>query len=250
MTDRRVKIGAFFVLMLLAATPVHAQESTWGLRVFPYAGLNLPQRNLGKNAVEIQQQSALQVVAQLENSPSIGGGLEFLFGDHDVRIRGQFATTVGATARGVLGLCESGRLGFSAEGLCEVDTETDAQVMDGTAELVFVTGNPDQWIRPTVSFGFGIRRFDFESEALDCGLYGSELSDEYKVCDQAKEILEDPSVNPSLTFGVGLEADRDRLAAFIRLSALSASYTGGSGLADGGRQVDVGLTGGIAVRVR
>ncbi|NNM06656.1 MAG: hypothetical protein HKO65_16295 [Gemmatimonadetes bacterium] len=57
-------------------------------------------------------------------------------------------------------------------------------------------------------------------------------------------------MNPSLTFGVGLEADRDPISAFIRLSALSASYTGGSGLADGGRQMDLALTGGIGVRIR
>jgi len=250
MADRHVKIGTCLLLVLLSANPISAQEGSWGLRVFPHAGLHLPQRNLGKNAVEIQFQSALQVVAQVENSPTVGGGLELFLGGNDFRIRGQFSTTVGSTARGVLGLCESGRLEFANQELCAVDTETDAQIIDGTAELVFVTGNPDRWIRPLITLGVGVRSFDFDSESLQCLTFGNELSDEYKICDQAKEILENPSVNPSLTFGLGLEADRGLLSGFVRLAALSASYTGGSGLADGGRQVDLYLTGGVSVRMR
>jgi hypothetical protein len=237
-------------MVLLAATPIHAQESSWGLRVFPVAGVHLPERNLGKNAVEIQNQSALQVVAQVNSGPTLGGGIELLLGDHDIRIRGQFATTVGATARGVLGLCENKRLDFVNLEVCDPNLETDAQIMDGTAELVFVTGNPDKWVRPTISFGLGVRSFDFDSEALDCDSYGTPLADEWQVCNRSQEIMEDPSVNPSLTFGVGLEADRGLLSGFVRLNALTASYTGGSGLADGGRQVDLYVIGGIAVRVR
>jgi hypothetical protein len=250
MADRRVKIGSCLLLVLLTATPIRAQESSWGLRVFPYAGLHFAERNLGKNAVEIQSESALQVIAQVENGPALGGGLELLLGDHDVRIRGQFATTVGATARGVLGLCENEKLDFVNLEVCDLDLETDAQIVDGTAELVFLTGNPDRWFRPTISFGLGIRSFDFDSEGLDCSAYGGPLDDEWQVCNRSREIMENPSVNPSLTFGVGLEADRETLSGFIRLNALTASYTGGSGLADGGRQVDLYLTGGIAVRVR
>ena len=106
------------------------------------------------------------------------------------------------------------------------------------------------WFRPMISFGVGIRAFDFDADALDCDSYGSQLTDEYQICNQSREILENPSVNPSLTFGVGLEAGGDPVSAFVRLSALSASYTGGSGLADGGRQLDLTLTGGLAVKVR
>ena len=250
MADRRVKIGSCLLLAILAATPIQAQESSWGLRVFPFAGLHLPERNLGKNAVEIEAQSALQVVATVENSPTLGGGFELLVGDHNIRIRGQFATTVGATARGVLGLCESGRLEFPGRGLCELDLETDAQILDGTAELVFLTGAPNRFFRPTISFGLGVRSFDFNPEALDCDAYGGPLDDDWQVCNRSREIMENPSVNPSLTFGVGLEADRDLLSGFVRLNALTASYTGGSGLADGGRQVDLFVVGGIAVGVR
>jgi hypothetical protein len=250
MPDRHRTTFACLVLALLAAGPVHAQEPSWGLRVFAHGGVNLPQRNLGKNAVEIQQQAALQVVAELESSPKVGGGLEFLFPDRDIRIRGQFMTTVGATASGVLGLCQSGQLAVPDKGLCALDLTTDAKVMDGNAELIFVAGRRDRLIRPTISMGVGIRSFDFESEMLNCDAFGGEVDDAFQVCRRSKEILEEPSVNPTLTFGVGLEAERDQVAAFLRLSAITGSYTGGSGLADGGQQMDLSLTAGLAFAVR
>jgi hypothetical protein len=183
---------------------------------------------------------------------SLGGGVEFLLLDHDIRIRGQFMTTTGATARGLLGLCDSGELAAPGQGLCALDLTTDARVMDGTAELVFVAGQPGRLIRPTISLGLGVRSFDFESAGLDCesGAFGTELSDAYQVCSQSREILENPSVNPTLTFGVGLEADGDPVSAFLRLSAVTGSYTGGSGLSDGGQQMDLALRGGLAFRVR
>jgi len=250
MADRQVKLGICLVLALFVAAPGQAQEPSWGLRVFAQGGGNIPLRNLGKNAVEIQEQSALQVVAQLENSPSIGGGLELLFPNQEMRIRGQFAMTTGATATGILGLCESGELAAPGQGLCALNIETDAQVMDGTAELVFLAGRPGRLVRPTISFGIGVRSFDFDSDALNCSDYGGELDDAFQICQQSREILENPSVNPSLTFGVGLEADRDPVSAFLRLAAVTCSYTGGAGMADGGRQVDLALTGGLAFRVR
>jgi len=250
MPDRNLKIGICLILLLLAAAPVHAQESSWGLRAFAHGGVNFPLRNLGKNPVVLQQQSALQVVAKLENSPSVGGGLEFLFPDRDMRIRVQVMTTVGATARGVLGLCESGKLAAPGEGLCAIDLTTDARVIDGNAELVFVAGQPSRWVRPIIWFGLGLRSFDFESDRLNCEQYGGELDDAYQICRRSREIMENPSTNPTLTFGVGLEADRDPLSAFVRLSAVTGSYTGGTGIADGGRQMDLALTAGLAFRVR
>jgi len=250
MPDRHLKLGICFFLFLLAAAPVHAQESSWGLRVFANGGMNFPLRNLGKNAVEIQQQAALQVVAQVEDSPSAGGGLEFLFPDRDLRIRAQLLTTLGATARGILGLCESGQLAVPGEGLCGLDIVTDAQVIDGTAELIFVAGEPSRLIRPLVWFGLGLRSFDFDSDGLACDQYGGQLDEPYQICRKSQEILEEPSVNPTLTFGLGLEADSDPLSAFVRLSMVTGSYSGGIGNADGARQMDLTLTGGLAFRVR
>jgi hypothetical protein len=192
----------------------------------------------------------LQVVAEVENSPSLGGGLELLIPGHDLRIRGQIMTTLGAEARGVLGICESGQIAAPGEGLCALDPRVDAQLIDGTAELIFVAGEPGRWVRPTLSIGLGVRSFDFDSQSLDCDGYGSQLTDEYQVCIKSKQLLEDPSVNPTLTFGVGLEADRNPLSAFLRLQAITGSYTGGTGLADGGRQLDLALTAGLAFQVR
>jgi hypothetical protein len=250
MTDRHLRIGSCLILLLLTAVPVHGQEPTWGLRAFAYGGANFPVRNLGKNAVEIQEQAALQVVAEMETSPAVGGGLEYLFPDRDMRIRAHFMTTVGATARGVLGLCESGKLAVPGEGLCALDLTTDARIVDGHAELVFATGDPGRWIRPLIWFGAGIRSIDFESDQLVCDEFGNETSDAYQICRRSREILENPSINPSLNIGLGLEADRDPVSAFVRVSMVTVSYTGGTGLADGSRQMDLGVTAGLAFKVR
>ncbi len=250
MLDRHQKIGASLVFALLAAAPLQAQESPWGINVFAFGGENVPLRNLGKNAVEVQQLSAIQVVAQLENSASLGGGLEFLFLNHDLKIRGQFSTTVGAAAKGVLGLCESGELAAPGVGLCAVKIETDARIIDGSAELVLFAGERNRRVRPTISLGLGVRSFGFGSDDLDCGEFGNELDDAFQVCRKSKEILENPSVNPTLTFGVGLEALRGPVAVFLRAYTVTGSYSGGSGLADGGRQMDLVLTGGLAFRIR
>jgi len=250
MLGRILKTGTCLSLLLLAAVPIQAQESSWGLRVFAHGGVNLPLRNLGKNAVEIEQQSALQVVANVESSPTMGGGLEFLFPDRDIRIRGQIMTTIGATAKGVLGLCESGELAVPGQGLCSVEAVADARIIDGDVELVFVSGQPARWVRPILWVGFGFRKFDFDSDLSECDVYGGELDQAFQICRRSRQIYENPGVNPIITFGVGLEADRDPLSAFLRLSTVTGSYSGGIGIADGGRQMDLALTAGLAFRVR
>ena len=250
MLDRIVKTGTILLFVLLAATPVHAQESSWGLRAFAHGGMNLPLRNLGKNSVELQEQSILQVVATVENSPSMGGGLEFLSPDRDIRIRGHIVTTIGATARGVLGVCENRQLAVPGEGLCAVTSEADAQIVDGTAELAFLFGRREGWVRPLVWVGVGFRNFDFDSDVSQCDIYGGELDQSFQICRRSRQILEEPSVNPLVVFGAGLETNRDPLSAFLRLSVVTGSYSGGTGLADGGKQMDLALTGGLAIAVR
>ena len=250
MLDRIVKTGSFLLFVLLTATPVHAQESSWGLRVFAHGGMNLPLRSLGKNTVELQEQSVLQVVATLEKSPSIGGGLEFLFPDPDIRVRGHIVSTIGATARGALAVCESGELAVPGEGLCAITAEADARIIDGTAEAAFLFGRQEGWVRPLVWVGVGFRNFDFDSDISECDIYGGELDQGFQICRRARQILEEPSVNPLVVFGVGLETNRDPLSAFLRLSVVTGSYSGGTGLADGGKQMDLALTGGLAFKVR
>lgn len=250
MLDRHLRIGISLVLGLMAAAPLHAQDPSWGINVFALGGGNFPLRNLGKNTVDIQQHPFLQVVAQVENSPSLGGGLEFLLLEHDLKIRGEFRTTVGATARGLLGVCESGDVAQIGVGLCALQIGTDARVMDGSAELVLLAGDPNRRVRPSFSIGLGVRSFQFETDALDCADFGTELDDAYQVCRRSEEILEDPGANLALTFGLGLEALRGPVAAFLRVHAVTGSYNGGTGRADGERQMDLAVTGGLAFRVR
>lgn len=246
MLGRLVRIGTCLTLGLLAAVPAHAQESSWGLHPFANGGWSFPLRNLGKNSVELQQLSALQTVASVEDSPVIAGGVDVVFPDRTMRIRGQLRTTVGATARGLLGLCESGQLAQPGVGLCAVEERVDARVIDGDVELILTPGEAEKRISPMFWLGLGVRSYDFDSDLSECDVYSDE---EYEVCLKSREIFENPSVNPLLTFGAGLQARLDPVSAFLRLSAVTSFYSGGVGLVDGGRQLDLVLTAGLGVRV-
>ena len=247
MLGRLLRIGTCLTLGFLAAVPTHAQESSWGLHAFANGGWSFPIRNIGKNAVELEQLSALQTVASVEDSPVIGGGVELVFPDRTMSIRGQLRTTVGATARGLLGLCESGQLALPGVGLCAVEERADARIVDGDVELILTPGEAEQRIRLLFMLGLGVRSYDFDSDLSECDVYSGE---EYEVCLKSREIFENPSVNPLLTFGAGLEARFDPVSAFLRLSTVTSLYSGGVGLVDGGRQLDLVLTAGLGVSVR
>lgn len=247
MLGRLLRIGTFLALGLLAAAPTYAQESSWGVHPFAEGGWSFPLMNLGKNAVDIQLQSALQVIARMENSPVMAAGVEVVFPDGNMRIRGEFRTTVGATARALLGLCESGELAKPGVGLCSIVERADARVTDGDVDLVLSLGQAEHRIRPLVWFGVGVRSHDFDSDVSVCG---GDSGDSFEICRSSREILENPSVNALFTFGTGLEARLDPVSAFVRLSAVTSSYSGGMGLADGGKQVDLVLTAGLGLRLR
>lgn len=203
--------------------------------------------NLGKNVADIQLQTALQTVASIEGSPVMAAGVEVVFPDGNMRFRGEFRTTVGATARALLGLCESGELAKPGVGLCAIVERADARVTDGDVGLILSLGQAEHRIRPLAWVGLGLRSYDFDSDLSECDGYSD---DSLEICRRSREIFENPSVTALLTFGTGLEARLDPVSAFVRLSAVASSYSGGGGRANGGRQVDLVLTGGLGLRVR
>jgi len=253
MLGRFLTIGTFFTLGFLSAAPIRAQESSWGIRPFAEGGWSFPLMNMGKNSVNVesagnvQLSTAMQTVATMESSQVMGAGVDAIFPAGNMRIRGEFRTTVGATARALLGLCESRKLASPGLGLCDDVERVDARVTEGDVSLVLSLGHASQPIRPLVWLGVGVRNYQFDSDLSVCGTATTDASE---ICRQSREIFENPSVNALFTFGTGLEAFLDPVSAFVRLSAASSSYSGGIESADGGRQLDLVLTGGLGFRVR
>lgn len=248
MLSRSLRIGTCLTLGFLAAAPTHAQESSWTVHPFAEGGWSFPLMNLGKNAVDnLPQTPALQTVASIEGSPVMAAGVEVLFPNGNMRFRGEFRTTVGATARALLGLCESGKVVQPGVGLCAIVERADARVTDGDVGLILSLGQAEHRIRPLAWVGLGVRSYDFDSDLSECDGYSDES---LEICRRSREIFENPSVTALLTFGTGLEARLDPVSAFVRLSAVTSSYSGGGGRADGGKQVDLVLTGGLGLKVR
>ncbi len=247
MLGRCLTIGTFLTLGFLAASPIHAQESSWGVNPFAAGGWSFPLMNLGKNSVDIQLGTALQTVATMEASPVMAAGVDIVFPDGNKRIRGEFRTTVGATARALLGICETGELTQPGLELCDYGERVDARVTEADVNLILSLGQAKQRIRPLVWLGVGVRSYDFDSDVSVCG---SDSSDASEICRSSRELFENPGVNALLSFGTGLEARLDPVSAFVRLSTVASTYSGGIGSADGGRQVDLVLTGGLGFKVR
>lgn len=260
MHNRLVWAVSFFIgLILLGAAGAETaraqeQERSWGIQLVADGGWLIHTRNLGKNSVTIEEQQALQTVADVEDSPFLGGGVEVLLPRHALRIKGSVNTTIGATARGLLGLCQSGDVVAPGEGLCTVEEVVDATLVDALVELSFLReGISAGLLRPIFSIGLGLRSHTFDSDLSECGIYsgpGQEAQQAVEVCTRARQIFEDGSINPLLTFGVGLESVRGPFSAYVKAQGLTTSYTGGSGTADGQRAVDMALQGGIRYRIR
>jgi len=243
-----VVVLALPALLFLNPDPARAQaqEPAWGVQFFADGGYTFRTRNLGKNAVTIQEQQALQTIAEVEDSPFLGGGIEVLVPHHDLRIKGRVNTTLGATAQALLGLCQSGGVVSPEEGLCNVVEEADARIIDATVEVSFVREGPREGVHPVFSVGLGVRSHDFDSDLSACAPYSGQ---EREVCLRARQIFEDPGINPLLTFGAGLDANRGPWTGFVRVRGLTSSYGGGGGQADGERAVDLSLSGGISFQI-
>jgi len=253
MLNRLLGGGLLVVLALPAVlfiTPdparAQAEEPAWGVQFFADGGYIFRTRNLGKNAVTLEEQRALQTLAEVEDSPFLGGGVEVLVPRHDLRVRGRVITTLGAEAQAVLGICKSGKVVDPGEGLCRINEVVDATIIDATVEVFFLREGPREGVHPVFSLGLGARSHDFNSDLSACNIYTGQ---EQEVCVRARQIFEKPTINPLLTFGVGLDANRGPWTGFVKVRGLTSSYGGGGGQADGERAVDLSLSGGISFQI-
>ena len=236
------------VAMIAAPTGVEAQLSSWNVRVFPEGGYLFHMRNLGKNSVALIEQSTLQTVADLRNSPIIGGGVEMANPDRSLRFQARVHSTLGAEARGLLGICQAERVVQQGEGFCQVEEVVDASLLDASVEMVLAGKNPERLVRPLFSVGLGLRKHDFDNDPSACNRWTDE--DLQEVCSRSREIFENPSKDPLLAFGFGIETARDPFSAFVHLRTYAGQYSGGGGITDGEVHIDLALTGGFTLRVR
>lgn len=236
------------VALVMGSEIVHAQLSTWNVRVFPEGGYIFHMRNLGKNSVSLIEQSNLQTIADLKNSPMVGGGVEIANPDRSLRFQARVHSTIGGEARGLLGICQADRVVQQGEGFCQVEEVVDASLVDATVEMILAGRNVDHWYRPVFSVGLGLRKHDFDNDLSACSRWTDD--DLFEVCSRSREIFEDPSTDPLLAFGVGVESERDPVSAFVHLRTYAGQYSGGGGITDGEIHIDLVLSGGFSIRVR
>lgn len=244
---------ALAALTLLAAqgAPLSAQEedrSSWQILPHGEFGWLIPMRNVGKNATILgsgDQEGVLQVVADVDPGLAFGGGITVQPPDSDLRIRASVRTTSGVTADGILALCQSDV--FNVPDICTVQ-QTDASLVEGTVDLIFLSVHRDRRISPTVFVGVGLRKWSFDSETEQCD--GLETGDPRNICVAIREIWEDPAVDPALSFGAGLRGLMQPLEAFVQFRTVASQYSGGSERADGETLIDVVLSGGLSLRLR
>ena len=172
--------------------------------------------------------------------------MKVLVPSHDLVVKGRVVTTLGAEAQALLGLCQGGKVVDPNEGLCKVNEVVDATIIDATVEVSFLREGPREGVHPVFSVGLGARSHDFNSDLSACNVYSGQ---EQEVCVRARQIFEDPSITPLLTFGVGLDANRVPFTGFVHVRGLTSSYGGGGGQADGERAVDLSLSGGISFQI-
>jgi hypothetical protein len=205
-------------------------------------------RKIGKNVATIQEQASNQVVAELNSSPTVGGGIEIVLPGPGINVRANLRTTVGAAARGYLSICSQEGLSGTGAELCDGGGEVDARVTEGSVDVVFHQRGPTRLLQPMLWLGAGLRSYDFEADGPACETASS--LDAIEVCTRVREIFGDPSVNALLNVGFGVTTRPAPVSAFVQLRGIMTAYTGGVGAADGERVMDVLMEGGVSVRVR
>lgn len=249
MLGSRIKAASLLFIAIAACYPVQAQaqeSGAWGVRVFSQVGYTFHTRKFGKNVATIQEQASSQVVADLVNSPIVGGGIEIALPDPSIHVRANVRTTIGAKANTFLQICGEGGLPASVS-FCQSGEEFDASIIEGSVDLVFIEQRSTAMLQPMLWFGVGLRSYDFDLDLPSCLQPDVDVQE---VCERGREILENPSTDPLLSVGLGVTTRPGPVSAFLQLEGVITTYSGGTGLADGDRVMDVLLQGGVSVRVR
>jgi hypothetical protein len=225
------------------AAPGQAQLGGWSLSVSAEGGVNIPTRQLGKNASTIPQLPVLQVVADRETSAVIGGGVEFTSPSGETILRARFTTTLNGGVNGRLGVCGDPDEPLFQGPLCE-PVETTAEERSFSADIGFMQGSPGDRVRASIHIGGGLRSFSFGS--TDC----VDPTDWELVCSFTSDIwADDGGITPFILAGLKLNGDVGPASLWVEGTDRIGRYRGGLNGADGNFQNDVAVTAGFTFRV-
>ncbi|MBT8336321.1 MAG: hypothetical protein KJO11_06930 [Gemmatimonadetes bacterium] len=237
-----ILIGA--VSGLAFASPTAAQLGGWSLSVNAEGGVNIPLRQLGKNVGTILgQEGNLQIVAERESSPMVGGGLLLTSPSGETLFRARFVTTLDGEVTGQVGVCEVPDTQFDGLPFCQPVVNT-AGVRAFSVDAGFLQGSPGDAVRASLHLGLGLRQFSFGE--LPC--VGNEAWE--PVCDATVEIWQDDGgISPFILAGVRLNGELGPATLWVEGIDRVGRYGGGSDRADGNIQNDVSITAGLALRI-
>ncbi|NNF37423.1 MAG: hypothetical protein HKN71_02055 [Gemmatimonadetes bacterium] len=229
---------------LTFASPAEAQLGGWSMSVNAEAGLNIPVRQLGKNVgTFLGQEGNLQIVAERESSPLVGGGLTFQSPSGETLLRARFVTTIDGELTGQVGVCEVPDTQFEGLPFCQ-PVKNSADIRAFSIDAGFLQGSPGDAVRASLHLGVGVRQFSFGS--LPC--IGNESWE--PVCEATAEIWEDDGgLSAFLLAGLRLNGELGPATLWVEGIDRVGRYNGGSDRADGNIQNDVSITAGLALRI-
>lgn len=223
--------------------PARAQFGGWSLSAIAEGGVNIPTRQLGKNAGTIPQLPVLQVVAERDAHGVIGGGVMLTSPSGETLVRARFTTSINGSVTGRLGVCgDPDNPLFQGPVCAPVENSVDERAF--SADIGFLQGSPGDRVRASLHIGGGLRSFSFgENECVD-------PTDWEEVCRFTSEIWEDDGgISPFLLASLRLNGEIGPATLWIEGLDRIGRYNGGSDRADGNIQNDISITAGFALRL-
>ena len=190
------------LLLGALALPASGQERSWTASVFVEGGGVLPIRTLGRNVGIFPGLDEQQVVSDLENFGSFGGGVEIDLPATNLRFRAVYNTTTGGAVTGRIGFCGDPDNPLVTGDICE-PAETDATIQSFAVDVGFVRGRPGAIFRPVILLGVGLRKYEFGDP--DCPPLDP-VETAGRTCLLMEDLwLEEGGLTPILRFGLGIE---------------------------------------------
>lgn len=245
---RVTALVALLALVLPGVGELHAQDRERGIqwRAVGEVGSYIPLRSLGKNQSDVPELRNEQVSSEANGAMLVGGGVEAYLVDHEVRLRAMYRTTLDASADGQRALCNADKI-FTDLPCFERESELQVQWLE--AEVHFVQGTPDDWFRPTLNLGLGLRFWEFGG--ID-SCPGGTLSDpETVTCVLLRELWGRSSqTQPTLRFGFGGQVYAGPFRVDLAVNDLVSPYDAGVGASEGELQNDASISLLLSIRVR
>lgn len=231
--DTAVFCAALTALALFAAPaapagPLAAQEEPaargWSLGLWAGGGYQWPTGRLANNAASDNPNlQLLETVADLNPSSVLSGGFELHVPGQELSVQIGIEATTGAEVTGRVAICSL----FSGS-IC-VPRMAPARIRAVTSAVRMLAGNPLSSVRPVLTGGLGVRRFDFDIP--ECPPRTAD--DAALVCWAVTDLYRDPQPHYFLRAGVGLQASGGPLSVSMEALGNTGRYRGGAGRTDG-----------------